>query len=185
MSKYVKYWPFIFILIQCTHSESDTSNGAEGSEDQINIVSNSYASLYTVYNINYSYLEKSQIHDYSDNWDLDGDGILDRVMFVGNGGAHLIYRLLIYISSTDDFIFYPYLCTDMPVYSPSDSLISNVNATPSFVVYDFNDDGKDDIYFKLINDNYIPDTLKQMGIETTKLILNYNEKDRSFDINNY
>lgn len=164
--------------MQCTFDKSNTSKSIISNEELDNEVSNSYSDFYTEYNINYAFFEKSQIHDYSDNWDLDGDGILDRVMFVGDGAAHLNYRLLVYVSGIDDFIFLPYLYTDMPIYAPIDSL----SKLPFFTVYDFNEDGNDDICF---NNYYNSDTLKLIGIETTKIILNYNNKKKTFDFNNF
>jgi hypothetical protein len=39
----------------------------------------------------YSYIDSVQTHDYSGNWDLDGDGEKDGVYFIGNGGVHLFF----------------------------------------------------------------------------------------------
>ena len=43
--------------------------------------------------------EALRVLDYSGNWDIDGDGRKDSVLFIGNGGAHLYYHLRLRLSS--------------------------------------------------------------------------------------
>ena len=80
---------------------------------------NSFSELYKNTNIHYSYDEESQTHDYSGNWDFDGDGIADKLLFVGNGGVHLQFCPTFYLSGNDSVFSFPALPTDMPIYEPS------------------------------------------------------------------
>jgi len=159
---------------QCTNS----LNGNLEMEDINNdvIPSNSYAYKYQGTTINYSYAENSQTHDYSNNWDFDGDGILDKIMFTGNGGAHLYYRLLIHISGIDSFFYFPYLLTDTPIYEPNDSLKSSKNGTfPVFVVNDFNDDEINDIYLHTKNDKG----------SNELFIVSYNKREKKITVSDF
>lgn len=75
-----------------------------------------YSEQYKLNKILYSYSENSQTHDYSGNWDFDGDAIADKFFFVGNGGAHLQYCPLIVLSSIDSNFYFPNLPLDIPLY---------------------------------------------------------------------
>ena len=50
-------------------------------------------------NLKYSYEKVKQTHDYSNNWDFDGDNVKDELYFIGNVGAHLYYQLRVILSS--------------------------------------------------------------------------------------
>lgn len=80
---------------------------------------NSFSELYKNTNIHYYYDEESQTHDYSGNWDFDGDGIADKLLFVGNGGVHLQFCPTFYLSGNDSVFSFSALPTDMPIYEPS------------------------------------------------------------------
>lgn len=69
--------------------------------EKIDIPSNSFENEYRISNptLNYSYDEISQIHNYSNNWDFDNDGIKDQIYFVGTSGAHVYYFLRVVLSS--------------------------------------------------------------------------------------
>ncbi len=69
--------------------------------EKIDIPSNSFENEYRISNptLKYSYDEISQIHNYSNNWDFDNDGIKDQIYFVGEGGAHIYYFLQVVLSS--------------------------------------------------------------------------------------
>ena len=60
---------------------------------QIDSISNSFENTYRKSNptLKYKYDNYAQVHDYSNNWDFDKDGINDEVYFVGTGGAHVYY----------------------------------------------------------------------------------------------
>jgi hypothetical protein len=174
----------VVLFFRCTNSgDSILTNNIDGNN---NIPSNSYVFKYQDNKINYFYSENSLTHDYSNNWDLDGDGILDKIMFVGNDGAHIYYRILIHLSSIDNFFFYPYLSTDMPMYEPIDLLRKNDDSMfPVFVVHDFNKDGKEDIYLNISKNNY--DSLKmiELGISSSQIVLIYDEERKEFIIDDY
>ena len=101
--------------------------------------------------ISYRYIEETQTHDYSGNWDIDGDGIKDSIMFVGTGGAHLYFQLHIYLSSEKKHYGIWFLDTDNPRLESIDLLKKNgyESYNPEFVVYDFNEDGLMDIYISI------------------------------------
>lgn len=113
--------------------------------------SNSYEEYFHNTTINYRYIEEKQTHDYSGNWDFDGDGIKDSIMFVGTDGAHLYFYLHIYLSSEKKYYDFEFLSTDNPRLKSIDALIKYNESEeeyipPQFVVYDFNEDGLMDIY---------------------------------------
>jgi hypothetical protein len=64
--------------------------------------------------LKYIYSDSAQIHDYSGNWDFDGDGEKDGLFFVGTGGAHLYYYLRVALSSNGSIHNFTFLELDMP-----------------------------------------------------------------------
>jgi hypothetical protein len=87
--------------------------------------------------------ENSQIHDYSNNWDIDGDKIPDKIQFWGNGGAHLAYCPLILLSSSNKVFYFDYLQIDLPIYETDESLKTK---DIGFRIVDFDKDGIKDIF---------------------------------------
>jgi hypothetical protein len=89
-------------------------------------VSNSLAAHYkgTFPALSYVYVNDTQTHDYSGNWDLDADGVPDRICFIGTGGAHLYYYLHVTLSSDNSPLDFPFIQTDAPVLVPIDTLFS-------------------------------------------------------------
>jgi hypothetical protein len=137
--------------------------------------------------LKYSYNELSQTHDYSGNWDLDGDKKKDSVLFIGNGGAHLYFHLKVVLTSDKkgrDFLF---LLTDMPLLHAVDSLQRKLTENlpfPKFVVADFNNDGRNDIYLNVgPMDSKIPTKWKNKGVTSRHLVVTYESKDLT--IKNY
>jgi len=145
-------------------------------------VSNSYKSQYQreAPQIRYSYEEGKQIHNYSGNWDFDGDGKADSLLFVGNGAAHLYYHLRIILSSDSKARDFTYLSIDMPILQPIDSLIRRNNESmyfTKFVVYDFNKDGKVDIYINIHSYGaVVPKELRKTGITSNQVVISYEKK---------
>ena len=127
--------------------------------------------------IKYSYNKYSQIHDYSGNWDLDGDGVPDRILFIGEGGTHLYFHLMIILSSNIDLVNnYPWLAIDVPCLGNTNDLKTSEDAHPFFVVDDFDGDGKKDIYLALDHNTWcaIPTEWKNThGITSRQLLLKY------------
>ena len=63
---------------------------------------------------------KTQVHNYSKNFDFDGDIDSDSMYFVGTGGAHLYYYLKIRLSSTKKtYEFHDIQIDDPTVYDVS------------------------------------------------------------------
>ena len=84
--------------------------------ENIDIPSNSFENEYWISNpaLIYSYDEISQIHNYSNKWDFDNDGIKDEVYFVGTGGAHIYYFLRVVLSSDKKVRDVNFIQSDFP-----------------------------------------------------------------------
>jgi hypothetical protein len=94
----------------------------------------------------YSYDPVAQIHNYSNNWDFDNDGINDELYFVSTGGAHLYYYLKVVLSTDKESREFRFIESDYPILVTTDTLnidklvlgfiVSDVgkNATPSIIV---------------------------------------------------
>jgi len=78
---------------------------------------NSYKTWFdsTKISIEYSYMESTQTHNYSGNWDFDGDYKSDSLYFIGTGGAHLYFYLRIILSSDNKVRNFPFIELDMPL----------------------------------------------------------------------
>jgi hypothetical protein len=129
--------------------------------------------------LNYSYDNNKQIHNYSDNWDLDNDGINDDLFFVGTGGAHMYYFLRIILSTDRKIRDYSFLESDFPVL-PDDQELTGKDYNPQthqtqFVVHDFDKDGLKDIYIKLDRSSFLihKKSLKIKSIKTNQVILTF------------
>lgn len=122
---------------------------------------------YTVYQYD-SVLQVDIItYQYSNLWDLDNDGIADSVSFIGNGGAHTYFYLEVWLSSSNEWTVYPTFQIDMPYLNEMDT----INEITQFTVFDFDKDGKDEIYLNIDNPfGSIPEKLKTAGL-TSKQIL--------------
>lgn len=145
-------------------------------------ISNSFSEYFKTNNPNleYAYDEKLQVHDYSGNWDLDGDGKKDRLLFIGNGGAHLYFHVRIILSSDHSIKDFPFLLLDMPIPGKVEDLVNSDRKyplLPQFVVYDFDSDGVDEIYFNMdLRSNPIPAKLKKQGLHSRYMLLKYKNK---------
>lgn len=139
--------------------------------------------------INYKYIEDLQIHDYSGNWDFDGDNVKDSIKFIGEGGVHLFYFLFIKLSSDNKIYKFEYIRTDFPLLLPIDSLNSFDSSMcyyyPIFVVNDFNNDGIQEILLGIDSEGGFPSELKKLGINSNKIIIQYNIKRKKFIFQNY
>ncbi|WP_343858433.1 hypothetical protein [Fulvivirga kasyanovii] len=135
--------------------------------------------------INYAFDTSSQTHDYSNNWDFDGDKLTDSLLFIGNGGGHLYFNLKIILSSNNKAFDFPFLNSDMPSTSTIDQFYTYDSPLyPSFVAHDFDSDGRSELYFK--NDkNFspLPDSLINLGIVSNHLILDF--IDNKFEIQDF
>jgi hypothetical protein len=120
--------------------------------------------------LRHSYDEDLDTHDYSGNWDFDGDLRKDWLFLVGNGGAHLRYHPIIILSSKLHSNDYTAISIERPMFFDANKLPSNPNeiSIMEFSVYDFNKDGYDDIYFQID-----PLWFGNWSFESNKLILMY------------
>jgi len=177
--KYALMTVLLCLWALATYSQTDTEL----------VGSNSFDGYYAKKSIKikYYYIESTQTHDYSGNWDFDGDGKKDGLFFIGNGGAHLYYHLEVVLSSdhrSRDFV--AFIEIDFPVVSNVSQLKTKDKQSifPQFVVSDFDSDGRDEIYIN-INNNYtsIPPSWKRKGVTSKCLLLDY--KDKDLRITNY
>jgi|GEM_PF-2680232 len=142
-------------------------------------------------NVNYRFVDNDtvQIIDYSQNWDFDGDGLKDSLTFIGNGGAHLYYYLRIRLTSDNKVRDYKYLNFDCPrleSFSKLQQSFKNNRSPlyPQFVVYDFDSDGKDEIYLCFDNSRLpIAKKWQRRGVTSRNILMKYVNKD--FIINNF
>jgi len=138
-----------------------------------------YDSLFPA--LKYSYDPATQTHDYSGNWDFDGDKKLDSLFFIGNGGAHLYFHLRLKLSSEDIIRDFRYLVSDFPILDSISRLkrMYGENSNfPIFVVHDFNSDGKMEVYLNTdINFVPIPSKWKKRGVTSRSLLISYQMKD--------
>jgi hypothetical protein len=77
-------------------------------------------------------------YDYTNKWDLDGDGKMDAVYFIGNGGAHTYFFLRVVLSTDNKTRNFPFIQLDMP-YITSRNLpkILDTGGTIQFMPGDF------------------------------------------------
>jgi hypothetical protein len=133
--------------------------------------------------INYMYIDSTQTHNYAGNWDFDGDGKHDSLLFIGNRGAHLYFYLQLVLSSDKKQYQFPYLLVDFPLVSTKEGLIQNELLT-QFAVDDFDNDGLPEIFINTDNGMAnIPDIWKQKGIKSKKILMSFNKGNLS--IRNY
>ena len=145
----------------------------------LEVPSNSYEKKYkTKYpNLNYSYNDHSQTHDYSNNWDFDGDGKKDKLFFIGDGGAHLYFHLEIQLSSDKKTYNFPFLAIDNPFLYKEAKLDNkgNPDIFQQFVVADFDDDKLPEIYINLDKQSEIPNKWKKKGLNSQLVIVDYSK----------
>jgi hypothetical protein len=158
-----------FSLLVHAQTDSDT----EMTMSFQKIYRNSYPAL------NYTYNRYSNTHDYSGNWDFDGDGLPDKLFFTGNNGAHVYYHLIIVLSSDDVLRDFRWLYIDFPALGDKSELnkpVDDATYFPQFVVDDFDGDGVKEIYISLDTLKWpIPDVWKKHGVNSRRLLLKYNK----------
>lgn len=165
---------YVFILF-CTAF----SNLAFSQSDSIS--GNSFASDLAKSNssLHYSYDEEKQTHNYSGNWDFDGDGETDELYFIGTGGAHLYFYISIVLSSNSKVQDFTFLELDFPALGNIEEL---QNASfypphflPQFVVYDFDTDGLDEVFLNVDSSLFeVSEQWKENQINSKYILLDYN-----------
>lgn len=145
--------------------------------------SNSFANDYktTHPSLKYSYTDSTQTHNYSNNWDFDGDGKTDSLYFVGTHGAHLYYYVSIVLSSNHQTKNFEFLELDAPYLGDLDlsmrSIFDPNEISPQFIVNDYTNDGLMDIYVHLNEHpaNY-PKKWKRKGLTSNQILITYEKK---------
>lgn len=141
---------------------------------QSDTLSSSYAPVYKQVkpSLQYRYNYSARTHDYSNNWDLDGDGKADGVYFVGNGGAHQYFVLRIVLSSDKRRREYRYIQTDLPLLL-DDSLLRNADFVREsyfvgFAAFDYSKDGVVDILIFVLK--VVFGSVYEMTNETSRVL---------------
>lgn len=132
--------------------------------------------------LNYTYADSLKTHDYSGNWDFDGDDLMDSLSFVGDDAVHTNYHLKIVLSHDHIARNFEYLLSDFPFLADNSTLsISDTMVAENgfFWVGDFNSDMKMDIYLYIRKrfGGEIPEELKAMGINTANVCIYYLENE--------
>jgi hypothetical protein len=148
---------------------------------------NSFESIYKKRNptLNYKYDREKQIHDYSNNWDLDNDNKPDQIYFVGTGGAHLYYFLRVILSSDNITRDFSFIESDFPVL-PADEELKNADFKPNdktlFAVFDDGSDNTKDIYVKLDEQSFYAakKELKKKGVKTKQILISFKKRKTIF-----
>ena len=146
---------------------------------QTDNIPNSFEETYRKTNptINYFYDENKQIHNYSNNWDFDNDGINDEVCFIGTGGAHLYYFLRVILSSDQIVRDFPYLESDFPILPFGEELTkSDFNPQKTcFAVLDVDKNNSNAIFIRLDDISFFVSKkiLKRQGVKTNLIVLTF------------
>lgn len=157
-------------------------------------ISNSFKNDYKQTNpyLHYSYDDLTQTHNYSNNWDFDGDGRKDSLYFIGNNAAHLYFYLSIILSSDGLKRDFPFLLLDLPYLETIKEPNSKSSAPPIFPQFSVLDVDSDSIYeiYLCIDNNYsvIPKKWKDHRVNSRFLFLKYEKKEiiikNFYDIHN-
>lgn len=100
--------------------------------------------------LHYTYHDSSSTHNYSNNWDFDGDGRLDSLFFKGDGAVTLSFIPIIKSSILDSTYSLSSLSCDFPYLESKESLEvkDSIASFPKLVIGDFTNDGISDVYLK-------------------------------------
>jgi hypothetical protein len=156
-----------------------------------NTLSNSFEEIFMdgEIEIKYTYVDSTQTHNYSGNWDFDFDGKTDSVYFVGNGGAHLYFNLKIILSSDSLVQNITFLLLDFPLLEKVEKLKQEkfypLPNSPQFVVYDFDSDGRDEIFLNIDKNtfNVITDDLNKHDVTSRYVLLDF--EDTKIEMRNF
>lgn len=166
----MKLLSLLVILVSLVCS-SQAQQLPDGSYDTPPILNNPYVKyIYdpTTLSTNFSY-------DYSNQWDLDGDGNNDSLYFIGNDGAHTYFYLRIILSTDHKVRDFTTPQIDFPLPGNKEAL-DKCGESPAlqFVVHDFNKDGTSDIYLNFDNPyESIPKSWKQKGITKKCVVMSF------------
>lgn len=102
--------------------------------------------------LKYEYDSLTQTHNYSGNWDFDGDGEMDQLHFVGTGGAHLYYYPRIILTTKGTVKEYKEIQLDFPMLTaqkPDQKSVFLKGGMIGFAIFDSDKDHRSDIYIHL------------------------------------
>lgn len=143
--------------------------------DNLDLPSNSFENAYRKSNptLTYSYDNISQIHNYSNNWDFDKDGIKDELYFVGTGGAHLYYFLKVVLSTDKKSREFNFIESDFPFLTATDTLDIEKIAI-GFVVADVGKNLTPTIIIRLDEQTFYDNKeLKKRNIKTKNVLVSF------------
>ena len=165
MTKIISFLLLLITVIPLAYGQADSTSSSP------TIINGEYAQ--PKYNAQTRSTEFS--YNYSNLWDLDGDGKKDSLYFIGNGGAHTYFYLSIALSSTHTLQDFFAIQLDMPYVGNSELLKAHgKNPGIQFVAHDFNNDGSMDLYLNFDNPfGAIPKDWKQKGILTKYVVLSF------------
>lgn len=166
---------FSAVLSFSAHSQADSTNLPEPSNSFEEVLAKRHPDL------KYQYHPEPALHDYSGNWDFDGDGEFDKVYFVGTGGAHLYFYFAVTLSSSKTQYVYKHIELDFPLFEDISAHGTDNDCPPAqFSVGDFDSDGYDEIYFQLDTPTYITskDILKDNHISTPCFFMHFDDRKR-------
>lgn len=186
----MNYHQNLFILIalvisSCAEKPSSSSKKTSVNSDNFLVQAVTFENDFKNTNINYRYLHASQTHDYSNNWDFDGDGKNDEIKFIGMDGAHQYFYLSIKLSTEKETRTYPWIASDMPVLEDFKKLPDNsmAHVQQEFVVHDFNADGLPDIFVNSETYNRGDSlNLNKYGLTKGRVVLSYDTTKIDFMI---
>lgn len=139
--------------------------------------------------ITYSYNSSNQTHNYSGNFDFDGDLLNDSLYLVGNGGAHILYSPVIRLSTTNKQYTFNNIIIDDPEFYP----ISELNKLsfleffpPQFVIGTYNQllengemqfsiEKNRHVLFLHLDKNYYPKELTKQGVTSSNIVIYFSE----------
>lgn len=131
-------------------------------------------------NIKYMYNPETNTsnlsYDYSNKWDLDGDGQKDSLFFIGNGGAHTYFFLRIVLSNDHKVREFSSINIDMPFISDQNLIKeSGKKSAAQFIAADFDNNGTVDLYINFNNSfSRIPKEWKNKGVVSKYVIISFN-----------
>ncbi|UII22845.1 FG-GAP repeat domain-containing protein [Fulvivirga ligni] len=125
---------------------------------------------YAVYLYDSNLLTDRLTYQYANKWDIDNDGTMDSISFIGNGGAHVYFHLEVKTSSDNIWTRFPTFYIDMPY------LFKEMTDITQFLVMDFDNDGVDEIYLDIDNPfGSIPEILQKEGITSNQLLIEFED----------
>ena len=155
---------------------------------QLNAQTDSVAFPYSEYTQNIFNPETKTFnlsYNYSNKWDIDGDGKFDSVYFIGNGGAHTYFYLRLKLSSEKKERDFPTVNVDMPyISSPEDLMKIPKSPAIQFVPFDLDKNKVFDIYINFNNTiSHIPKSWSENGVTQKRVVLY--SKNGKLKVRNY